>query len=151
MRTFPPGGPTPAKKPHRETCKTKLDRREIPPKIDLRRPRGGHGSPKNWRVRSPVRNYATIGYLRALPLWRVHWTAAESPLRSNDRTSEPGRFHSKNPGVRVSLRSRHRSISCASSQSRTSTDRSARLWKRFAKASMPYSYEQWRHPSMAVL
>jgi hypothetical protein len=51
----------------------------------------------------------------------------QSPLRSNYRTSEPGRFHSKNPGVRVSLRSRHSSTSCTASLSRTGTDRSARL------------------------
>ena len=36
---------------------------------------------------------------------------AKAPC-SIDRTSEPWRFHSKNPGVRVSLRSLQYSISC---------------------------------------
>jgi hypothetical protein len=57
----------------------------------------------------------------------------------------------KNQGIRVGLWSRHHSISRTSSLSRTGTDRSARLWKRFAKASVPGSYEQWRHPLTAVL
>src|ERR1039458_4886842 len=69
-------------------------------------------------------------------------------LRSNYRPSEPGRFHSKNPGMRVSLWSRHRSISCTSSLSRTGTDRSARLGKRFAKASVPCSND-WKQKALA--
>ena len=50
------------------------------PKIDLRRPRGGHGSPKNLTARSPVRNYPTIGYPKSVPALTGELDRSRKPL-----------------------------------------------------------------------
>ena len=49
------------KEPTAEPARQNLIAVRFLPRIDLRRPRGGHGSPKNRTKRSPVRNYSGAG------------------------------------------------------------------------------------------